>query len=392
MNEDLFDQDRRRLLKASLLGSALALVPRFGLAASARSDTRLLVVLLRGGMDGLHAVQPHGDRAYAGLRGRLLDASRGAEPRRLDATFSLHPAFAFAHQLYGEGRLLPIVAVAPPYRQRSHFEAQDCLENGTTAPGARTGWLNRCVSAMAGDEALALAAMMPLILRGPGNARSWSPPLRDEVNPILMQRLQVLYAQDEELAPMFAQLGDGTMAVADSAGTRARSGRLVANMQAAARFMSEANGPRIGFVEDTGWDTHGNQAGILGTKFKELDSALQAFHAQAQSIWGNTVVAVVTEFGRTAALNGTGGTDHGTGGMALLAGGAVQGGRVTGDWPGLAPLQLNDGRDLRTTTDMRALFKGVLQDHLHLGLPQLTDIFPDSAAIKPMEGLIHARR
>lgn len=153
--------------------------------------------------------------------------------------------------------------------------------------------------------------------------------------------------------------------------------------------MAAPDGPRIGFVEDTGWDTHGGELAVLDRKLAELDAGLQAFHDGAQPVWPRTVVAVVTEFGRTAAINGTGGTDHGTGGVAFLAGGAVAGGRVAGDWPGLGRAQLNEGRDLRATTDLRAVFKGVLRDHLGLDADVLARrVFPDSTALAPMSGLV----
>ena len=380
---------RRDFLKASMLASSIALLPRCALAAQSLSDPRLLVVLLRGGMDGLHAVQAPGDPAFGALRGRLIQTDRAGSGRKLDATFALHPSLAFAHKLYGDGHFMPVVAVAPPYRQRSHFEAQDCLENGTAAPGARTGWMNRCVAALPGGEGLALSAVMPLSMRGSADVATWSPPMPEALDPILMQRLQVLYAADPALAPTFAKLaGDDAGAMAGARSGR-RGGRLPLMLGAAAKFMAQANGPRIAFVEDTGWDTHGNEAGILANKLKELDEGLAAFHAGAQPIWNNTVVVVVSEFGRTAAVNGTLGTDHGTGGSAFLAGGAVNGGRVAGDWPGLGAGQLNEGRDLRATTDLRGLFKGVLQPHLRLPVAALDGrVFPDSAPVRPLPGLI----
>ncbi len=153
--------------------------------------------------------------------------------------------------------------------------------------------------------------------------------------------------------------------------------------------MGAADGPRIGFIEDSGWDTHSNQAGVLARKLAELDAGLRAFHQHSGPAWKHSVVVVVSEFGRTAAVNGTGGTDHGTGGLALLAGGAVRGGKVAGDWPGLGPAELNQGRDLRTTTDMRALFKAVLAGHLGLREASLeTDVFPGSRGVKAMPGLL----
>ncbi|MEG3790691.1 DUF1501 domain-containing protein [Lysobacter sp. CCNWLW3] len=374
---------RRHFIGAAGAALTLSLWPSLG-AFAAASDRRLLVVLLRGGVDGLHVLPPRDDAAYARLRGAL--APQDARP--LNADFALHPSLAHAHSLYARGQLLPVVAIAPPYRQRSHFEAQDCLENGTaSASGAATGWLNRCVAAMHGGQALAVSAVMPLIMRGPGAATTWSPPLPEQVNPILLQRLQALYAADPQLAGAFASALEHQGMGMDAG--QARGGRLPQAMAAAARFMATADGPRLGFVEDSGWDTHSNQAAVLKRKLDELDAGLRAFEQGAAPIWERTAIAVVSEFGRTAAVNGTAGTDHGTGGLALLAGGAIKGGRIAGDWPGLAPSALNEGRDLRATADLRGLFKGLLAAHLRLSESALeTQVFPDSRAVRAMQGLV----
>ncbi|EME3308204.1 DUF1501 domain-containing protein [Stenotrophomonas maltophilia] len=373
---------RRMFLGAAGAVTTLTLWPWQGQARTA-GDTRLLVVLLRGGLDGLHTLIPRDDPQYRSLRGSLVPDDAPA----LDGSFALHPSLSFAHDLYRRKQLLPVVAVAPPYQERSHFDAQNCLENGTGRPsGAGTGWLNRCAGAMADGEALAIGSVMPLIMRGPGDAATWSPPLPEDVNPILLQRLEPLYSHDAALSASFsrAMATQGTVA-----GVGGRAARMVAATTAAGRFMAKADGPRIGFVEDSGWDTHANEAAILKNKLSELDVGLRAFHEAAQPIWDRTVVVVVSEFGRTAKVNGSGGTDHGTGGLALLAGGAVRGGHIAGQWPGLAPGDLNEGRDVRVTTDMRALFKGVLAGHLRLDMRTLdTAVFPDSGKVRPMDGLL----
>ncbi len=371
---------RRGFIGAAGALTSLTLWPSLGMAAA--NDTRMLVVLLRGGVDGLHVVAPRNDPAYTRLRGNLAPA----DARALDTDFALHPSLFFAHELYGRKQLLPVIAIAPPYRQRSHFEAQDCLENGTArAGGIPTGWLNRCVSAMAGTEALSLTTVMPLIMRGPGDATTWSPPLPEEVNPVLLQRLQTLYAADPKLAASFARAVDSQ----DMEMSGGKGGRLPQAMASAAGFMAKTGGPRIAFVEDSGWDTHSNQAAVLTRKLKELDAGLRTFHDGMVPLWNRTVVVVVSEFGRTAAVNGTGGTDHGTGGVALLAGGAVNGGRIAGDWPGLAQGALNEGRDLRATSDTRALLKGVLTAHLRVSESALeTQVFPDSRNVRAIERLI----
>lgn len=381
------DPSRRRFV--GLLGSATAALtvwPHLSFAATG-PRARLVVVLLRGAMDGLHLLPPRDDADYRRLRGAL--AVDDARP--LDAHFGLHPALPFAHQLFQQKQLLPIVAVAPPYRQRSHFDAQDCLENGTAAPGgARDGWLGRSVEAMAGAHGVAVAQVMPLSMRGSSRADLWSPDLPRDLPDALLGPLETLYAHDAQLAAVYADAmrrstGDGSAATGGATGAF----RLPDAMAAAAKLLQGADAARIAFVEDTGWDTHRGQAPILQRKFGELDAGLRALREGLGDGWSDTVVAVATEFGRTVAVNGTAGTDHGVGGVALLAGGAVRGGRVLGDWPGLRANDLQEGRDLRATTDLRALFKGVLASHLALSEAALeTRVFPDSRGIAAMSGLV----
>lgn len=401
-----FDASRRRLLAAlgaAGASAALSLWPRLTLAATG-TDTRLLVVLLRGAMDGLHLLPPQGDADYARLRGALAVQ----DALRLDGDFGLHAALPFAHQLYARRQLLPVLAVAPPYRQRSHFDAQDCLENGSDRPGgARDGWLGRCVGALGGEAAgVAVAQVMPLAMRGSDRVATWSPPLPRPLDDALMTQLQVLYAADPQLAAAFddaLQAEDagmagamaGTMAAQDAGAAAAAGGRRLGGFRlpdalaAAARRMRGPEGARVGFVEDTGWDTHRGQAQALQRKFGELDAGLRAVEAGLGVDWARTVVLVVTEFGRTVAVNGSAGTDHGVGGHALLAGGAVRGGRIAGDWPGLGARALHEGRDLRATIDLRALFKGLLLTHLGVSEAALeTRIFPDSRAVRAMTGVV----
>ena len=405
--------------------SALTMWPSVTRAATG-ADARFLVLMLRGGLDGVHAVPPWGDPAYARIRGPLALTPNGAAADgtpaalKLDGSFALHPSLAFSAQLYAGGEFMPLIAAAPPYWGRSHFDAQDCVENGTAVPhGAQTGWLNRAVAALTGVDGLAVATVMPLMLRGPATVTSWSPPIPMQVNPILLQRLEPLYGEDSRLAAAFAQAIanqgqdlavdrniQGGMAASMPPGMRARmasnatamrkpmaQGRLPDLMKAAGTFMAQNHGPRIGFVEDYGWDTHANESQILTRKLKELDDGFAAFHAAAKPVWSRTVLVAVTEFCRTAAVNGTNGTDHGTGAAMFLAGGAVRGGRIGGQWPGMAPGELYQQRDIHATTDIRAVFKGVLAEHLGLAEGELASrVFPDSAAIAPAAGLLRAAR
>lgn len=380
---------RRDFLAALAAGASLSLWPGPLLAAGPASSRRLVVLLLRGGMDGLHALPAWGDPRYRRLRdGFGLEIPPAMQ---LDGLFALHPALAFLRTLYAGGQLLPVLGVAPPYQGRSHFDAQDCLENGGDAPGAqRDGWLNRCAGALAGPEPLAIASVTPLILRGEAAVSSWWPGLPRDVSPGLLRRLAPLYAREPSLAMAYEQAAlaaEGGMEA--GAALRPEQGPLPALMAKAGGMMAAADGPRIAFVEDSGWDSHGNQANQLARKFGELDAGVRSLHAALGAAWRETVLVVATEFGRTAAINGTRGTDHGTGSHALLAGGAVRGGRLAGDWPGLGPGDLNEGRDLRAGLDLRAVFKGVLAEHLGLSEAVLAErVFPGSAAVAPLAGLV----
>lgn len=399
---------RREFLAGALTSAgALVLWPKLTFAATG-SDTRFLFVLLRGGLDGLEAVPPYGDPGYAAIRGALALSPHGSAQanstpaHKLDATFALHPSLDYASQLYAQGQFMPLIAAAPPYWGRSHFDAQDCLENGTAEPhGAQDGWLNRCVAAMPGAEGLAVATVMPLTMRGPGNVSTWSPPLPTQVNPILLQRLQPLYAADTRLAATFSRAigeqDDAPLAAnasmrgnaSDKSGKKGYAGQLPLLMGAAGGFMAKPNGPRVGFVEDNGWDTHANEAAILQRKLAELDAGIKAYRDAMGDVWNRTVVAIATEFGRTAAINGTGGTDHGTGGAMFLAGGALRGGRVAGQWPGIARGQLYQDRDVHATSDLRGVFKGVLAGHLQVPEAALeTRVFPGSGKVRPTENLV----
>ncbi|MDE2054123.1 MAG: DUF1501 domain-containing protein [Xanthomonadaceae bacterium] len=398
---------RRQFLANTAIGAASLLVwPKLTLAATG-SDTRFLFVLLRGGLDGLESVPPYGDPGYAAIRGALALSPSAVKPaHKLDNVFALHPSFDYAAQLYAQGQFIPVVATAPPYWGRSHFQAQNCVENGTAKPdGAQTGWLNRCIACMPGVDGLACAAVMPLTMRGNAKVETWSPPLPVEVNPILLQRLQPLYAADVRLAAPFARaVAQQTASLAPESGAamapaglgKARKQQMAdlpVMMAAAGGFMGKADGPRVAFVEDDGWDTHANEAAIVTHKIAELDAGLKAFHQSIGAMWGRTVVIVATEFGRTAHVNGTGGTDHGTGGSMFLAGGALRGGRVAGSWPGIGSGELYQNRDVHATTDFRAVFKGVLMAHLGVS-ESLSEsrIFPGSETVEPLGNLVAPAR
>jgi uncharacterized protein (DUF1501 family) len=395
--------NRRSLLAASAGAAALSF-PLFAFGQAQATDKRLLVIILRGGLDGLAALPPIGDPSYAGLRGRLAVPRSGeGAALPLDDTFALHNTLPKMHALYRAGELLPIHACATPYRERSHFDAQNVLETGASAPFARgEGWLNKALGALPRarpEMGLALSAQAPLILRGETPVATWSPSALPDVENDTMARLLALYeARDPALATALGSaLSANTVAMeAGASDMSARGNRSVAPIaQIAARFLMDPHGPIAAVIEMTGWDTHANQGleqGVLARNLTQLDNGLDAFKTEMGDSWRNTAVIIATEFGRTAAPNGAGGTDHGTGAAAFLAGGAIDGGRVLADWPGLARSALHEGRDLRPTIDLRAVFKGVLGEHLRVSAAALeNEAFPDSAAAAPVRGLLRTR-
>ncbi len=382
------------------LGAAVAL-GRASLALSAApTDRRLVVVILRGALDGLAAVAPYGDPALAGLRGELTPAAPGQEGGLLDlgGYFGLHPALAGLHALYAAGQLLPVHAVAGPVRTRSHFEAQDLMESGAEQR-LSSGWLNRAVQGMAprpGTEApLSIGVSLPLLLRGPAPVGAYAPQSFSQPQPELYARLAALHQQDAVTGPAIRQgllergFTGAQLAGGPAGGEAPRDRYAFATLAGAAgRLLAAPSGPRIAAMELGGWDTHAAQAARLNGPLRQLDAGLIALRDGLGEAWQRTAVLVITEFGRTVRGNGTGGTDHGTGTVAFLAGGAVAGGRVLADWPGLGGARLLEGRDLQPTMDLRALAKGLLAAHLGLTAPALRLAFPGSDAAAPVQGLI----
>jgi uncharacterized protein (DUF1501 family) len=406
---------RRELLLASGVLFAWAYLPRQARAEG--RDPRFLVVVLRGALDGLAAVAPVGDPDWAALRGDKILRLDGPTPGLpLDRLFALNPAMPNLHRLYRAGEAGIVHAVATPYRERSHFDGQDVLESGLAGPGATaTGWLNRALAAIepggrvdgrdAGNrKAFAVGPVTPLVVRGPAPVLSWTPPRLEPAGDDTLMRVLDLYRHTDPPLALALEERIGIAAIARAGGIETRPGKTqpAAQLRAyfaesagsAAKFMARPDGPRVGALAFDGWDTHANEgavngrlAGLLGA----LDGAIAAIETGMGAAWRDTVVAVVTEFGRTARINGTDGTDHGTGTIALLAGGAVKGGRVIADWPGLKEANLHQKRDLRPTTDLRAVLKGVLRDHLRVPDAALAaKVFPDSVAVKAVSGLVAA--
>jgi uncharacterized protein (DUF1501 family) len=402
---------RREFLWRMAAAALAAQWPELTLAA-ASGDARLVLVLLRGALDGLSAVPPYGDSDYATARGELAIAAPGAAQGalRLDSTFGLHPALSHLHARYLARELAVFHAAASPYRERSHFDGQNVLENGTPkAAGAASGWLNRALEnlpaetrARKSEAGLALGQNVPLVLRGDAPVTSWAPSTLPEVDPDLLQRLAGLYAADPVLS---ARLSDAVAidALAHEEGAmptgKVRPGagnvqRIKLMAETAGKFLSADEGPRVAVLDVGGWDTHaqqGNASGQLATRLQGLDAVLQAFAQSLKPVWSRSAVLVVTEFGRTVARNGSRGTDHGTATCAFLLGGAVNGGRVIADWPGLSTRARYHGRDLAPTVDLRDVFKAVLHDHLHVASAPLAErVFPESGPGHAIADLMRA--
>ena len=485
---------RREFLHAGALALGGAfLTSRLAFARTGNAKSRFVFIVMRGALDGLAAAPPYGDSDYAALRRELAlkapGTPGGALP--LDGFFGLHPSLAFLHDAYTARELVVLHAIASPYRERSHFDGQDVLENGSPqAHAEQTGWLNRALASLqpahgqSKELGVALGQNIPLVMRGPASVTSWSPSKLAALDEDTLERITDLYAGDPLLA---ARLADALAAdaIVDSAGSpmrpvafaeapeasdptaqittaraatagaagqtpqvgaarvatpaaagqtpqvaaarattpapsattpapsvadsranattnissqpglqRAKPMRYAELVRATAGFLRRDDGPQVAVFDTTGWDTHANEGsaeGQLAGRLAALDVGLRTLKAELGPTWADTVVLLATEFGRTAATNGTRGTDHGTAAAAFLLGGAVEGGRVLADWPGLSARALYQGRDLKPTTDLRSVLKGVLSEHLLVPSSVLeASVFPNSANARPIKGLLRA--
>jgi uncharacterized protein (DUF1501 family) len=375
----------RSFLSVAAAGAGALLVSPHIAFASVATDRRFVFVIQRGAADGLNIVAPYAEPAYATLRGALaLDTSNAT---RLDGTFALHPALSQIAAMYASRQALFVHAVASPYRDRSHFDGQNVLETGGASPyRVKDGWLNRLVAELPAtrENAIALAPTVPMALRGAAAVTSYAPSALPPAPDDLLARVSQLYEQDAQLRPLW-ESAMSARGLAGDAGARqdpASLGRL------AAGFLSRDAGPRIAMIETGGWDTHSAQNARLANQLKALDTMLAALRDGMGPLWRRTTVLVATEFGRTAAANGTGGTDHGTGSVAMVLGGAVRGGRVIADWPGLAPRELYEGRDLKPTTSLDALIAGCASESLGLDPQRTAAALFGKAARSPLTGVV----
>jgi uncharacterized protein (DUF1501 family) len=387
--------------RSALLGLTAAVTAgRASLAvAAAPTDKRFVVVILRGALDGLSAVAPYGDPALMGLRGEIVSPSPGQTDglQDLGGFYGLHPSLAAMHAMYAAGEALPVHAVAGPTRVRSHFEAQDCLESGCDHR-MTSGWLNRAVASLGAqrpDEALAVGVAVPLLLRGPATVASWAPHGAVMAPDELYTRIAALNGRDPLTGPAIAaglqERGFTAEMVKDDGGLPSRDRyAFPALARAAGEMLAAPDGPRVAALEIGGWDTHVGQVPRLKNVLKQLDDGLAAMKQSMGPAWRQTAVLVMTEFGRTVRVNGTKGTDHGTATVAFVVGGAVAGGKVLADWPGLGSGRLLENRDLQPTRDLRALAKGLLVDHLGVPGTALASVFPGADGVQPAGRLLRA--
>lgn len=384
--------------RAALLGLTSAFtLGRASLAvAAAPTERRFVVVILRGALDGLAAVVPHGDPALTDLRGELVPDSL----LDLGGFYGLHPSLANLHAMYRAGEMLPVHAVAGPTRVRSHFEAQDCLESGADYR-MTSGWLNRAVAALptaadsrAESDAMAIGVSVPLLLRGPATVSNWAPHGATIPNADLYVQVAALNRRDSVTGPAVAEglrargFSNGVLAADEAQQPGNNRNTFPALARAAGEMLRAGDGPRVAAMEIGGWDTHVAQMPRLARVLQDLDAGLAGLKDGLGPAWTQTAVLVMTEFGRTVRVNGTKGTDHGTASIALVLGGAVAGGRVVSDWPGLGAGRLLEDRDLQPTCDLRSVAKGLLAQHLGLSRSALDTVFPGSGTAVPMRGLI----
>lgn len=379
---------RREFLRFAAAGAGALLIAPRTIFASVETERRFVFIIQRGAADGLNTVVPYADPAYANLRGAL--AIDPALALKLDGTFALHPSLAELAKLYSAKEALFVHAVASPYRERSHFDGQNVLETGGSGPyQIRDGWLNRLLTLLpkSRGEAIAFAPTIPLSLRGPAAVTSYAPSALPQAPDDLLIRVGKLYDADPQLHPLWnaAMEARGLAAEAQSRQDPASVGRM------AATFLGRADGPRIAMIETGGWDTHSGQSNRLANQLRGLDAMVSALRDGLGENWRQTTVLVATEFGRTAAANGTGGTDHGTASAAMLIGGAVKGGRILADWPGLGPNQLHEGRDLRPTLDLDALIATAAAESFQLDPPLvMRTLFPGRPSNSFPRGLVGA--
>jgi uncharacterized protein (DUF1501 family) len=378
--------DRRKFLTLAAAAGALGLAPRLAFATAAGTDRRFIFIIQRGAADGLEALAPVGDPDYA--RTRAVLAQDPASVTKLDGTFGLHPSLDEVAKMYRAGEALLVHAVASPYRDRSHFDGQNVMECGGAAPySLRDGWMNRLAGLLPRTRTppTAFAPTVPMALRGAQRVTSYAPSKLPGATGDLLSRVELLYQYDPQLKALWAS----ALEARGLAGAEASDKASITVGKLAATFLKKKDGPRLAMIETNGWDTHNLQTRRSAQLLSGLDAMLASLRDNLGPVWAQTTILIATEFGRTAAANGTGGTDHGTASLAMAVGGAIKGGRVIADWPGLAQRSLYENRDLKPTTGLDALIAGLAAETFALDPARVTaTLFPDGLKTMPMSGLI----
>ena len=382
--------NRREVLKIAATAS-LSLYGAPLIANQNQENKKKLVwVILRGGMDGLHSTIPAFDKNLTEHRSNFTSKLKN-NGLPIDKGFLLHPKLKFMHKLYRNNEMSAIVATSIPNSKRSHFDAQDLLESGLPHINRENGWLARSLTELnklhiktSTNDALAISRTLPIALRGNDNSRTWYPSTLPPTKEDFHQRLFQMYENDEDLYMSLKQ-ALATDELVNSMRNKRQDGKFQNLAQSCAAFMGQNNGPNIAMLESFGWDTHKDQEKKLEKRFQELDNGLRSLKLSLDKKWDDTLVIITTEFGRTIKENGTKGTDHGTATTMFIGGGAlkdfkenqkIQGGKVLGKWPGLAKEQLFEGRDLMPTSNTFDWIASALQQHWQLSNSQIARIFP----------------
>ena len=378
--------NRRNILGVMGASAATFALPNMAFAKTG-GNKKFIFILQRGAADGLIALAPTGDSAFETMRGGFVRDLEDAH--KIDSYFTMHGALTNMARLYGEKQLVLAHAISSSYRDRSHFDGQNVLETGAATPyDLNSGWLNRLIGLLPDGrrKAIGFGKTLPLALRGEYPAASYTPNAGRDPNANLLTRISDLYSDDPKLSSAWEQ----ALQTRDMVGEVGKIGRsdYAAIGELMSRLVKGPEGASIATYETTGWDTHTGQSFRSKSELGRLDAFVEALQAGLGEDWDNTVIVVATEFGRTVRMNGTQGTDHGTGSLAYVLGGAVRGGRVVSDWPGIGPSNLLDDRDLMPTTSLELLMAGVIGDHFELDSGKVAhELFPGATKGVPVSGI-----
>jgi uncharacterized protein (DUF1501 family) len=369
---------RRDFLKGTATSLFLAGFNLPALATSSRKKN-LVVIMLRGGMDGLCAVPVIGDKNFEKRRKNILIE----DTIKLNSDFALHPRLIGFNKCWNENTGSIVHATSIPYKQRSHFEGQNLMESGGRVPyQEKTGWVGRAMKlANLQGNGLALSLPMPLLLRGIPKNNNYFPtwgrlPRKDTLD--LLKSVYADSSEDELLQMMdfIKKRKDEQMMGGTGGGDRQKNKNLA---RQAAKYLRKSDGPRVAVFEVNGFDTHAAQGGIDGTHTKclvEMDEIINNLRDNLQEAYKDTIILTVTEFGRTIKQNGGNGTEHGYGTAIFMAGGLLKKSQVHTDWPGLKRKEMYEGRDLNATIDARSVYASAMSTVFDLDFKRIQkDVF-----------------